>query len=86
MTCNAITQTAAHGVRSASRLHRAMNALRGLYAPAPIIDNGQRPDGWPDTMPDLTARAMRINNRSKEAAEAYLRMHRTLSKACSEGK
>lgn len=64
-----------------SGLARLMASLTGAGSgPAATTAQPQKPAGAKPTTPDLTARAMRLHNRSKQGAQAYLRVHNILSR------
>ncbi|SFX48706.1 hypothetical protein SAMN04244548_01209 [Paracoccus pantotrophus] len=54
----------------------ATEARSGLAA---TIAPKLKPDGSKPTTPDLTARAVRVSNRNKAAAQRYLRLHQILA-------
>ena len=80
MPCDATTQAVTHGPHAAGPLRRAMNALSARFSPAQPIANGPKPAGGTNTTPDLTARALRLHNRSKDAADRYLAKHMILDR------
>ena len=80
MPCDATTQAATHGPHAAGPLRRAMNALSARLSPVQPIANGPKPAGGTNTTPDLTDRALRLHNRSKDAADRYLVKHTILGR------
>lgn len=88
MTCHSyigVTMTdAAYGEPTASAYLPDMHSPRAGSMSVPRIVSGQR-IAAPRTLPDLTARAVRVCNRNKAETARYLELHRTLaSRICSE--
>lgn len=64
--------------RSVSR--RLMDGLtEALSGHVAIIARKPKTAGSKPTTPDLTARAVRVSNRNKAAAQRYLRLHQILA-------
>ena len=79
MTCGATMTDAPAPAVSAGRLHLTIPARSDRSAPAATTASGRKRAGRKSTTPDLTARAVRLNNRSKAGADRYLALHATLS-------
>lgn len=65
--------------RPAALVHRTASLIVAALAPAPSTEPMPNNGGAQPTTPDLTARAVRLNNRSKAGADRYLALHATLS-------
>lgn len=86
MTCAATTQDAPVSAASAGRLHLTIPARNARSVPAATTANGRKRGGKKNTMPDLTARAIRLCNRNKEATARYLAVHAILFRGREVGR